>query len=180
MFSTCSKHTPRAPIPDGRMERIMQPCLRVRSRQAAIAEVIDAILHILHNSRPRLWHIIFRILLSSPFQKYITSQESLVFPLFVSVFVFVTWTEPAPPSSSTITPFSRGAPTLEACPHRSLQVRNFGGPALRKARGYVRGPGENHVCLGQMRRPSGLSIGGTWGQWRSRELEDPDIVFPTV
>ena len=36
--------------------------------------------------------------------------------------------------------------------------------------------------LGEMRRPSGLSIGGTWGQWRSRggrkqELEDPEIVF---
>ena len=27
MFSsTCSKHTPRAPIPDGRMERFMHPC----------------------------------------------------------------------------------------------------------------------------------------------------------
>ena len=26
MFSTCSELTPRAPIPDGRMERIMQPC----------------------------------------------------------------------------------------------------------------------------------------------------------
>ena len=25
MFSTCSELTPRAPIPDGRMERIMQP-----------------------------------------------------------------------------------------------------------------------------------------------------------
>ena len=39
--------------------------------------------------------------------------------------------------------------------------------------------------LGEMRRPSGLSIGGTWGQWRSRggrkqELEDPEIVFPIV
>ena len=32
---------------------------------------------------------------------------------------------------------------------------------------------------------SGFSIGGTWGQWRSRggrkqELEDPEIVFPIV
>ena len=27
MFSTCSELTPRAPIPDGRMERIMQPWL---------------------------------------------------------------------------------------------------------------------------------------------------------
>ena len=27
MFSTCSELTPRAPIPDGRMEPIMQPCL---------------------------------------------------------------------------------------------------------------------------------------------------------
>ena len=26
MFSTCSELTPRAPIPDGRMERVMQPC----------------------------------------------------------------------------------------------------------------------------------------------------------
>ena len=26
MFSTCSELTPRAPIPDGRMERIMHPC----------------------------------------------------------------------------------------------------------------------------------------------------------
>ena len=26
MFSTCLKLTPRAPIPDGRMEQIMQPC----------------------------------------------------------------------------------------------------------------------------------------------------------
>ena len=26
MFSMCSELTPRAPIPDGRMERIMQPC----------------------------------------------------------------------------------------------------------------------------------------------------------
>ena len=26
MFSTCSEHTPHAPIPDGRMEQIMQPC----------------------------------------------------------------------------------------------------------------------------------------------------------
>ena len=35
-----------------------------------------------------------------------------------------------------------------------------------------------------MRKPPGFSIGGTWGQWRSRgekkqELEDPEIVFPT-
>ena len=28
MFSACSKLTPRAPIPDGRMEQIMQPCLQ--------------------------------------------------------------------------------------------------------------------------------------------------------
>ena len=28
MFSTCSKLTPRAPIPDGRMEQIMQPWLK--------------------------------------------------------------------------------------------------------------------------------------------------------
>ena len=28
MFSTCSELTPRAPIPDGRMERIMQPWSR--------------------------------------------------------------------------------------------------------------------------------------------------------
>ena len=32
---------------------------------------------------------------------------------------------------------------------------------------------------------SGFSIGGTWGQWRSRrgrkqELEDPEIVFPMI
>ena len=32
---------------------------------------------------------------------------------------------------------------------------------------------------------SGFSIGGTWGQWRSRggrkqELEDPEIVFPSI
>ena len=27
MFSTCSELTPRAPIPDGRIEKIMQPCL---------------------------------------------------------------------------------------------------------------------------------------------------------
>ena len=26
MFSTCSELTQRAPIPDGRMEQIMQPC----------------------------------------------------------------------------------------------------------------------------------------------------------
>ena len=26
MFSTCSELTPRAPIPDGRMERFMHPC----------------------------------------------------------------------------------------------------------------------------------------------------------
>ena len=26
MFSTCSELTPRAPIPDGRMEQIVQPC----------------------------------------------------------------------------------------------------------------------------------------------------------
>ena len=26
MYSTCSELTPRAPIPDGRMEQIMQPC----------------------------------------------------------------------------------------------------------------------------------------------------------
>ena len=43
---------------------------------------------ILHIFRPCLWHTIFRILLSSPFQKYITSQVSQVLPLFVSV---VTW-----------------------------------------------------------------------------------------
>ena len=39
--------------------------------------------------------------------------------------------------------------------------------------------------LGEMRRPSGFSIGGTWGQWRGRggrkqELEDPEIVFPII
>ena len=39
--------------------------------------------------------------------------------------------------------------------------------------------------LGETRRPWGFSIGGTWGQWRSRggrkqELEDPEIVFPIV
>ena len=28
MFSTCSELTPRAPTPNGRMARIMQPCLR--------------------------------------------------------------------------------------------------------------------------------------------------------
>ena len=27
MFSMCSEFTPRAPIPDGRMERFMHPCL---------------------------------------------------------------------------------------------------------------------------------------------------------
>ena len=27
MFSSCSELTPRAPIPDGKMEQFMQPCL---------------------------------------------------------------------------------------------------------------------------------------------------------
>ena len=31
MFSTCSEPTPRAPIPDGSMERIMQPCTQCAS-----------------------------------------------------------------------------------------------------------------------------------------------------
>ena len=39
--------------------------------------------------------------------------------------------------------------------------------------------------LGEMRRPSGFSIGGTCWQWRSRggrkqEQEDPEIVFPII
>ena len=34
MFSTCSELTPCAPIPDGRMERIMQPWLLHRIAQA--------------------------------------------------------------------------------------------------------------------------------------------------
>ena len=29
MFSTCSELTPRAPIPDGRMERFMHPCAQI-------------------------------------------------------------------------------------------------------------------------------------------------------
>ena len=33
MFSTCSELTPRAPIPDGRMERIMQPCAGLEKEQ---------------------------------------------------------------------------------------------------------------------------------------------------
>ena len=32
MFSTCSELTPRALIPDGRMERIMQPCKYEKSQ----------------------------------------------------------------------------------------------------------------------------------------------------
>ena len=41
------------------------------------------------------------------------------------------------------------------------------------------------ICTSKMRKPPGFSIGGTWGQWRSRggrkqELEDPEIVFPMI
>ena len=43
MFSTCSELTPRAPIPDGRMERIMQPC-RIWGRGGSISKVFCLIL----------------------------------------------------------------------------------------------------------------------------------------
>ena len=46
-------------------------------------------------------------------------------------------------------------------------------------------PHSSPGSLGEMKRPSGFSIGGTWWQWRSRgrrkqEQEDPEIVFPII
>ena len=110
--------------------------------------------------------------------------QQLIFPGGAHPSSQSSWTEPPPPSSSTTTSFPREEVPLLRKPiaHRSAQVRNFGGPALRKATGKLRGLGENHGSLGEMRRPWGFSIGGTWGQWRSKggrkqELEDPEIVF---
>ena len=46
-------------------------------------------------------------------------------------------------------------------------------------------PHSSPGSLGEMKRPSGFSIGGTCWQWRSRggrkqEQEDPEIVFPII
>ena len=40
MFSTCSELTPRAPIPDGRMERIMQPWTYEKPLERQVAEAV--------------------------------------------------------------------------------------------------------------------------------------------
>ena len=40
MFSMCSELTPRAPIPDGRMEQIMQPC-----QEKHLDEKINDVVH---------------------------------------------------------------------------------------------------------------------------------------
>ena len=43
-------------------------------------------------------------------------------------------------------------------------------------------PCSGSLCtlMGQMRRPSGLSIGGTWGQWRSRGEENKNWRIQTL
>ena len=41
MFSMCSELTPRAPIPDGRMERIMQPCPKHYLRLQAAVQCVQ-------------------------------------------------------------------------------------------------------------------------------------------
>ena len=40
MLSSCSEVTPRAPIPDGRMERIMQPCRLEKSTPLTVVAVV--------------------------------------------------------------------------------------------------------------------------------------------
>ena len=39
MFSTCSELTPRAPIPDGRMAQIMQPCIATKQHVKGVSTV---------------------------------------------------------------------------------------------------------------------------------------------
>ena len=51
MFSTCSELTPRAPIPDGRMERIMQPCLTSHFVNKSTNSVGNSILSHVKNSQ---------------------------------------------------------------------------------------------------------------------------------
>ena len=40
MFSTCSELTPRAPIPDGGMAQIMQPCLQNLHLMKSFAKIV--------------------------------------------------------------------------------------------------------------------------------------------
>ena len=48
MFSTCSKLTPRAPIPDGRMAQFMQPCLGHGSGQRSRTDPLDSDTNVAH------------------------------------------------------------------------------------------------------------------------------------
>ena len=74
-----------------------------------------------------------------------------------------------------------GAPAQEAHWTLGNQVIVF----PRQLRENFLVPHSSPGSLGEMKRPSGFSIGGTWWQWRSRgrrkqELEDPEIVFPMI
>ena len=64
MFSACSELTPRAPFPDGRVERIMQPCVQVE--QLDIVQVVQCVywlkIFLAHYRLcpcclPRSWHV---------------------------------------------------------------------------------------------------------------------------
>ena len=74
-----------------------------------------------------------------------------------------------------------GAPAQEA--HWTLGNQVIVYP--RQLRENFLVPHSSPGSLGEMKRPSGFSIGGTCWQWRSRggrkqEQEDPEIVFPII
>ena len=106
----------------------------------------------------------------------------------VRVFVILSFNPICPPSRWLValrylnfTLPHKHAPAQEA--HWTLRNQVIVYP--RQLRENFLVPHSSPGSLGEMRRPSGFSIGGTWGQWRSRggrkqELEDPEIVFPIV
>ena len=103
----------------------------------------------------------------------------------VRVFVILSFNPICPPSRWLValrylnfTLPHKHAPAQEA--HWTLRNQVIVYP--RQLRENFLVPHSSPGSLGEMRRPSGFSIGGTWGQWRSRggrkqELEDPEIVF---
>ena len=94
------------------------------------------------------------------------------------------------PSTSTLTACPTACPTVRRCPcsRSPLNIGELGDQVIvypRQRRGNFLVHHSSLGSLGEMRRPSGFSIGGTWGQWRGRggrkqELEDPEIVFPLL
>ena len=53
MFSTCSELTPRAPIPDGRMAQIMQPCFELPDRAEVAVHVGGQVASVLLHELPQ-------------------------------------------------------------------------------------------------------------------------------